>query len=71
MPRDYTIILNDLVENEVLNANEVLRNLLNWLSEDDVYEFCQDEYDSATSFAYKEKYDILDDSNEEVSYNND
>ena len=58
MPRDYTIILSDLVEDEVLNSKEVLSSLLNWLSEDDVYEFCQDEYDEITSSAYNEKYDI-------------
>jgi len=65
MPRDYTIILNDLVENEVLDAKEVLRYLLNWLSEDEVYMFCQDEYDVATNAAYKEKYVALRASNEE------
>ena len=58
MPRDYTIILSDLVEDEVLNSKDVLHNLLNWLSEDEVYEFCQDEYDEITSNAYNEKYDI-------------
>ena len=66
MPRDYTIILNDLVENEILDAKEVLRYLLNWLSEDEVYMFCQDEYDVATNAEYKRKYDALDASNEEV-----
>ena len=58
MPRDYTIILNDLVENETLDAKEVLHYLLNWLSEDDVYMFCQDEYDVAINAAYKAKYDL-------------
>ena len=58
MPRDYTIILRDLVDDEMLNSKEVLYNLLNWLSEEDVYSFCQDEYDYETSNAYKEKYDI-------------
>ena len=58
MPRDYTIILNDLVENEILDAKEVLRYLLNWLSEDDVYEFCQDEYDVTTNATYKAKNDL-------------
>ena len=58
MPRDYTIILSDLVEDEILSSKEDLHNLLNWLSEDDVYEFCQDEYDEITSNAYNEKYDI-------------
>ena len=67
MPRDYTIILNQLVEDEMLDSKEVLRYLLNWLSEDEVYEFCQDEYDVATNAAYKAKYDALDASNEEVS----
>ena len=66
MPRDYTIILNDLVENETLDAKEVLRYLLNWLSEDEVYMFCQDEYDVATNAEYKRKYDTLDASNEEL-----
>ena len=66
MPRDYTIILNDLVENEILDAKEVLRYLLNWLSEDEVYMFCQDEYDVATNAEYKRKYDALDASNEEA-----
>tara|TARA_B100001287_G_C22606842_1_gene493147 strand:+ start:74 stop:292 length:219 start_codon:yes stop_codon:yes gene_type:complete len=67
MPRDYTIIMRDLVENEILDPKEVLFNLLNWLPEDDVYEFSQDEYDVAANAAYKEKYDALDASNEEVS----
>ena len=67
MPRDYTIILNELVEDEMLDAASVLRRLLNWLPEDDVYEFCQDEYDEATNDAYKAKYDALDASNEEES----
>ena len=58
MPRDYTIILNELVEDQMLDAESVLRNLLNWLSEDEVYEFCQDEYDEVTSTAYKAKYDL-------------
>ena len=65
MPRDYTIILNDLVENETLDSKEVLRYLLNWLSEDEVYMFCQDEYDVVTNAEYKRKYDALDASNEE------
>ena len=58
MPRDYTIILRDLVDDEMLNSKEVLYNLLNWLSEEDVYSFCQDEYDVETKAAYEEKYDI-------------
>jgi len=65
MPRDYTIILNDLVENETLDAKEVLKSLLNFLSEDEVYMFCQDEYAVATNVAYKEKFDKVDASNEE------
>ena len=44
MPREYTVIVSDLVENETLDPKEVLFNLLNWLSEQDVYAFCQDEY---------------------------
>ena len=71
MPRDYTIILNDLVENEVLDAKEVLRYLLNWLAEDEVYEFCQDEYALATNAEYKRKYDALDARNKEVSNSGD
>ena len=58
MPRDYTIILSELVEDGMLDAKSVLINLLNWLPEDDVYEFCQDEYDESTNEAYKAKYDI-------------
>lgn len=65
MPRDYTIILNDLVEDEVLDAASVLKRLLNYLSEDEVYMFCKDEYDEVTNTAYKAKYDELDASNEE------
>lgn len=61
MPRDYTLIMRDLVENEVLNPKEVLFNLLNWLSEQEVYEFSQDEYDVAVNSEYKAKYD-----NEEI-----
>jgi len=71
MPRDYTIILSQLVEDEMLDAKEVLRYLLNWLPEDDVYEFCQDEYDVATNAAYKAKYDALDASNVEEDYDHD
>ena len=66
MPRDYTIIMRDLVENEVLDPKEVLFNLLNWLPEDDVYMFSQDEYGVATNAEYKRKYDALDASNEEI-----
>ena len=66
MPRDYTIIMRDLVENEVLDPKEVLFDLLNWLPEDDVYEFSQDEYDVAANAEYKRKYDALDASNEEI-----
>ena len=55
MPRDYTIILRDLVDDEMLNSKEVLFNLLNWLSEDEVYSFCQDEYYDSTSNSYKKK----------------
>ena len=73
MPREYTIIMRDLVEDKVLHAESVLRSLLNWLSEDEVYMFCQDEYDEITNsvykakrFALKAKHDALDASNEEV-----
>ena len=66
MPREYTILMRELVENETLDAQEVLFSLLNWLPEDDVYEFSQDEYDIAINSAYKSKYDALDASNEEV-----
>jgi hypothetical protein len=62
MPRDYTLIVRDLIDEEVLCSKEVLFNILNWLSEDEVYRFCVDEYDEITSIAYKEKYDILDES---------
>ena len=65
MPRDYTIILNDLVEDEVLDAASVLKRLLNYLSEDEVYMFCKDEYDEITNAAYKSKYDMSDASNED------
>ena len=65
MPREYTILMRELIEDEMLDAREVLFSLLNWLPEDDVYEFSQDEYDVATNAAYKEKYDILDKLNEE------
>ena len=66
MPREYTILMRELVEDEMLDAKEVLFSLLNWLPEDDVYEFSQDEYDVAINSAYKAKYDALDASNEEV-----
>lgn len=65
MPREYTILMRDLVEDEMLDAKKVLFNLLNWLSEDDVYEFSQDEYDEIINSAYKSKYYSLDTSNEE------
>ena len=64
MPREYTILMRELVEDEMLDAQEVLFSLLNWLPEDDVYEFSQDEYDVAINSAYKAKYDALDASNE-------
>tara|TARA_B000000557_G_scaffold227210_1_gene198064 strand:- start:1732 stop:1935 length:204 start_codon:yes stop_codon:yes gene_type:complete len=57
MPRDYTMILSDLVENEVLDMREVLESLLNWLSEEEVYSFCQEEYALPVNVAYREKYD--------------
>ena len=65
MPREYTILMRDLVEDEMLDAKEVLFSLLNWMSEDDVYAFSQDEYDVAVNAAYKSKYDMYDASNEE------
>lgn len=65
MPREYTILIRELVEDEMLDAQEVLFSLLNWMSEDDVYAFSQDEYDVAVNSAYKSKYDTLDASNEE------
>ena len=65
MPRDYTIIMRDLVENEVLDPKEVLFSLLNWLPEDDVYEFSQDEYDVAVNAEYKAKYDIEEEDEED------
>ena len=66
MPREYTILMRELVEDGILNAREVLFSLLNWLPEDDVYEFSQDEYDVAVNSAYKAKYDSIDASNEEL-----
>ena len=65
MPREYTILMRELVEDEMLDAKEVLFNLLNWMSEDDVYAFSQDEYAAAVNVAYKLKYDMSDASNEE------
>ena len=65
MPREYTIIMRDLVENEVLDPKEVLFSLLNWLPEDDVYEFSQDEYDVAVNAEYKAKYDIEEEDEED------
>ena len=63
MPREYTIILNDLVEDDVLKAEEVLQNVLNWLSEDDVYAFCQDEYSELVNNTFSLKYDVHEDDN--------
>ena len=65
MPREYTILMRKLVEDEMLDAQEVLFCLLNWMSEDDVYAFSQDEYAVAVNAAYKSKYDMSDASNEE------
>ena len=65
MPREYTVLMRELVEDEMLDAQEVLFSLLNWMSEDDVYAFSQDEYDVAVNVAYKLKYDMSDASNEE------
>ena len=62
MPREYTILMRELVEDEMLDAKEVLFSLLNWLPEDDVYEFSQDEYDVAINSAYK-IIDMVDSSN--------
>jgi hypothetical protein len=63
MPREYTIILNDLVEDNVLKASDVLSNVLNWLSEDDVYAFCQEEYSELVNNVYRLKYDVHEDEN--------
>lgn len=69
MPREYTIIMRDLVDNEMLDSKEVLFNLLNWMSEDDVYEFSQSEYEEIVNTEYREKYDDFDASNkEEIEY---
>ena len=65
MPREYTIILNELVEDEILDAASVLRSLLNWMSEDEVYMFCRDEYNEITNSVYKAKYDIEEDDEED------
>ena len=67
MPREYTILMRELVEDEMLDAQEVLFSLLSWMSEDDVYAFSQDEYDVAVNVAYKSKYDMSDASNEETN----
>ena len=45
MSRICTSKLIDAVEDGLLDSAEVLRNILCWLSEDQVSEFCQDEYD--------------------------
>ena len=71
MPREYTIILNELVENEMLDANEVLRSLLSWLPEDDVYSFCQDEYGEAVNSEYRSKYDEDDFEERERGFSDD
>tara|TARA_B100001989_G_scaffold194459_1_gene143216 strand:- start:285 stop:488 length:204 start_codon:yes stop_codon:yes gene_type:complete len=65
MPRDYTIILSELIENETLDMREVLESLLNWLSEEEVYSFCQEEYELPVNVAYRKKYDIGGDVNED------
>jgi len=57
MPREYTILLNDLVEDDVLDAASVLQNLMNWMSEDDVYRFCKDEYNEIISCYFEEKFE--------------
>ena len=66
MPREYTVLMRELVEDEMLDAQEVLFSLMNYLSEDEVYMFAQDEYGVAVNSAYKAKYDTVDASNEEV-----
>ena len=66
MPREYTVLMRELVEDEMLDAQEVLFSLMNYLSEDEVYMFAQDEYGVAVNSAYRAKYDALDASNEEV-----
>jgi hypothetical protein len=42
--RQYTNLLIEAVEDGVLSADAVLKNLLGWLSEDDVRKFAEDEY---------------------------
>jgi hypothetical protein len=42
--REYTNELISLVKDGTLDAESVLENLVNWLSEQDVYHFSQDEY---------------------------
>lgn len=65
MPRDYTIILSELIENETLDVREVLESLLDWLGEEEVYSFCQEEYGVAVNVAYREKYDMGGEVNED------
>ena len=64
MPRDFTVILYDLVEEETLDVKEVFHNLINWLSEEDVHRFCHDNYYEVTNLAYEEKYDLQEDESE-------
>lgn len=44
MIREYTNELVSLVKDGTLDAESVLENLVNWLSEQDIYQFAQDEY---------------------------
>ena len=55
----------------MLDANEVLRSLLNWLPEDDVYSFCQDEYCEAVNSEYRSKYDEDDFEERERGFSDD
>lgn len=47
--RAFTIALLEAVDNDLVDAREVLQNILCWISERDVKEFCDDigyfEYD--------------------------
>ena len=48
--REFTNKLLELVESGLLDANEVLRNIVaNYMSEDDVRDFCQTEYETMFS----------------------
>jgi hypothetical protein len=66
--RNFTNLLIEAVDDGVLSADAVLRNLLGWLSEDDVRRFAEDEY---SELFEEDDDDDSDDSDDDDSDDDD